>query len=142
MWLGKEHLHARVWQCHFQSFTLKSKSPSLDPYDRLLKQMDHARNLRKSSSVLCITKFHFWYTSENSPLKFHFFHFFQLMTQCSESQCYDGWRSQRINFFFFWWHRRTSLRLVARRRAYCTTILTVNQTPTGNWPHPPEPVTR
>lgn len=40
-------------------FTLKSKSPSLDPYDRLLKQMDHARNLRKSSSVLCITKFHF-----------------------------------------------------------------------------------
>ena len=44
-------------------------------------------------------------------------------------------------FFFFWWHRRTSLKLVTRRRAYCTTILTVNQTPTGNWPHPPEPVT-
>ena len=43
--------------------------------------------------------------------------------------------------FIFWWYRRTSFRLVAHRRACCTTILTVNQTPTGNWPHPSEPVT-
>ena len=44
-------------------------------------------------------------------------------------------------FFFFGWHKRTSLKLIARCRAYCTTILTVNQTPMGNWPHLPKPVT-
>lgn len=42
-----------------------------------------------------------------------------------------------IDFFiYFLWTW-----LVVRRRAYCITILAVNQTPTGNWPYPPGPVT-
>ena len=39
-------------------------------------------------------------------------------------------------FFFFFGCRRTLLKLVARRGAYCTTILTINQTPMGNWTPP------
>ena len=45
-----------------------------------------------------------------------------------------------IYLFIFWWHSRTSVRLVVRHRTYFTTILTINQTSTGNWSHPPKPI--